>query len=303
MLPVNPEDLLPFTEHQNLLTAFRKKARNDVIQIYKKYKSLNDFPFKWGDEIEYSIVKFDHENKKVYLRNNLPAEIVEYMSKNENDHVLYQPEFLGHMLETVPKKPYDDSVKAFKTMESNLKIRRDLVKSYLSQNGHESEVIMGISCFPLLGSPNFFWPNTEIKPEKSEFESLFLPEDFIYLEGNRKKHESRHLLKGEKMSAYIPLFMDKKTPNPFIEDLTVHSNLYAKKMAYQSLSRPNEIYLDSDAFGLGCSCLQVTFQLKDINEAMFIYDQLSALAPIFLAMSGNSPIYRGFLSNVDTRYE
>lgn len=43
-------------------------------------------------------------------------------------------------------------------------------------------------------------------------------------------------------------------------------------------------------------------QLKCMNEAAFVYDQLSALSPIFLAMSASSPIWRGYLSSHDTRW-
>ena len=38
-----------------------------------------------------------------------------------------------------------------------------------------------------------------------------------------------------------------------------------------------------------------------MEEAEYVYDQLSALSPIFLAMSASSPIWRGYLANVDTR--
>jgi hypothetical protein len=40
------------------------------------------------------------------------------------------------------------------------------------------------------------------------------------------------------------------------------------------------VHLDAMAFGMGCCCLQITFQAKDIEESRFIYDQLAVMAPM-----------------------
>jgi len=34
--------------------------------------------------------------------------------------------------------------------------------------------------------------------------------------------------------------------------------------------------------GMGCCCLQVTFQAQSIDEARFLYDQLTPLTPIMV---------------------
>ena len=39
-----------------------------------------------------------------------------------------------------------------------------------------------------------------------------------------------------------------------------------------------------------------------MEEAEYVYDQLSALSPIFLAMSASSPIWRGYLADTDTSW-
>lgn len=51
-------------------------------------------------------------------------------------------------------------------------------------------------------------------------------------------------------------------------------------------------------FGMGCCCLQMTFQAQSLEEARHLYDQLTPLTPIFLALSAASPIWRGYLSDV-----
>ena len=55
-------------------------------------------------------------------------------------------------------------------------------------------------------------------------------------------------------------------------------------------------------FGMGNSCLQVTFQGSSIEESKHLYDQLIPLTPVMLALSAASPIFRGVLADVDTRW-
>ena len=40
------------------------------------------------------------------------------------------------------------------------------------------------------------------------------------------------------------------------------------------------VHMDAMAFGMGCCCLQITFQAKDIDESRFIFDQLAVMAPM-----------------------
>merc|ERR1712071_693131 len=56
------------------------------------------------------------------------------------------------------------------------------------------------------------------------------------------------------------------------------------------------------AFGMGCSCLQVTFQARDVDESRFLYDQLTVLAPIMMAISAAPPIFKGRLVDTDARW-
>lgn len=41
--------------------------------------------------------------------------------------------------------------------------------------------------------------------------------------------------------------------------------------------------MDCMGFGMGCCCLQVTFQACNINEARMLYDQLTSLCPIMVS--------------------
>lgn len=56
-------------------------------------------------------------------------------------------------------------------------------------------------------------------------------------------------------------------------------------------------------FGMGCCCLQVTFQAKNITESRYLYDQLSVLSPIMMALTAAAPVFRGHLVDSDTRWD
>merc|ERR1719326_1926576 len=61
--------------------------------------------------------------------------------------------------------------------------------------------------------------------------------------------------------------------------------------------------MDAMGFGMGNSCLQVTFRATSIQEATNLYDQLAPVCPIVLALSAASPVFRGFLADVDCRWD
>jgi glutamate--cysteine ligase catalytic subunit len=65
---------------------------------------------------------------------------------------------------------------------------------------------------------------------------------------------------------------------------------------------PDHIYMDAMAFGMGMACLQVTFQGSSIDEARDAYDPLTAISPYFLALTAATPIFRGYLSDIDARW-
>jgi len=53
-------------------------------------------------------------------------------------------------------------------------------------------------------------------------------------------------------------------------------------LAGVSAALPNHIYMDAMGFGMGCCCLQMTFQACNIDEARLLYDQLTPMCPILV---------------------
>lgn len=47
-------------------------------------------------------------------------------------------------------------------------------------------------------------------------------------------------------------------------------------------AQPDCVYMDAMGFGMGCCCLQLTFQACCIVEARTLYDQLAPLCPIMV---------------------
>jgi len=62
------------------------------------------------------------------------------------------------------------------------------------------------------------------------------------------------------------------------------------------------VHMDAMAFGMGCCCLQITFQAKDIDESRFIYDQLAVMAPIMMALTASTPVMKGRILDTDARW-
>jgi len=76
--------------------------------------------------------------------------------------------------------------------------------------------------------------------------------------------------------------------------------------------------MDAMGFGMGCCCLQITFQACSVQEARRVYDALVPVAPIMvglltttpilgldalqLALTAASPLWRGYIANVDCRW-
>ncbi|CAJ0909380.1 5957_t:CDS:10 [Entrophospora sp. SA101] len=257
----------------------------------------------WGDEVEYMVIVYDHETKnaKLALR---AFEILKELQKEEDElndnpnsgkvlETLWRPEYGAYMIEGTPGNPYGGTIKDLLKVEPNMKLRRLVVTKHLGQN----ETIVTVTSFPRLGCQGqFLEPHYE--PHGNASRSLFVPDELINpharfptLTANIRKR------RGSKVAINMPIFHDKNTPNPFIDPkITYDRNLFPEdKEAVEGAALPDHIYMDSMVFGMGCCCLQITFQACNIEEARRLYDQLAVIAA--------APIYRGYLSDVDCRWD
>ncbi|KAF5270470.1 hypothetical protein FQA39_LY08348 [Lamprigera yunnana] len=283
---------LTWEETKKCADHVREHGIIQFINLYKRLRDRQGDVLKWGDEVEYIIVKFDHDNKtaKVSLR---AQEILNVLNEKERldpkgVKSLWRPEYAAYMIEGTPGQPYGGLLAHFNIVEANMRYRR-LELSELLKPG---ELIMSLTNFPRLGCESFTDPVTTTTPDKGSTRSLFFPDEvmssFIRFKNLTCNIRER---RGENVAINVPVFKDQNTKIP-LDD----SHLYSKA------AKPDHVYMDAMGFGMGCCCLQLTFQACNIAEARTLYDQLTPLSPIMLALTAATPIFRGFLTDVDCRW-
>jgi hypothetical protein len=209
---------------------------------------------------------------------------------------LWNPEFASYMVEGTPGLPYGGDglmISSLCEIEESMKYRREQVQNTLGPD----EAVLTITSFPRLGCPNFTNPICNPKPETSASGSIFYPDEAIYQGHPRFETLVRNIRsrRRRKVIINLPIFRDIYTPDPFYENF---SDIEARKA-----SKLNHVYMDAMGFGMGCCCLQITMQATHLEEAKVLYDQLAPLAPIALALSAASPVFRGYLTDRDCRWD
>ncbi|XP_059557385.1 glutamate--cysteine ligase catalytic subunit isoform X4 [Myotis daubentonii] len=159
----------------------RRHGILQFLHIYHAVKDRHKDVLKWGDEVEYMLVSFDHENKRVQLVLS-GEEVLETLQEkgertNPNHPTLWRPEYGSYMIEGTPGQPYGGTMSEFNTVEDNMRQRRKEATSLLKEN----QALCTITSFPSTLTRNI-----------------------------------RHR-RGEKVVINAPIFKDKNTPSPFIE--------------------------------------------------------------------------------------
>ena len=182
---------------------------------------------------------------------------------------------------------------------ADLTSRREIAKDHMKSE----EFPITLTTFPLLGDRKSIIPC--YPPSGDKLRSQFVPDEianphirFPTLAANIRAR------RGRKVELNVPVFHDAKTPWPF-KDPTVDYDMHnwpEDDDVRNGAAKDNCIYMDAMAFGMGSCCLQITFQAKNIEEGRKMYDQLSPLGPILLALTAATPIYKGFLADTDVRW-
>lgn len=139
---------LTWEETKRLAAHVREHGINQFINIYQKLKERKGDVLKWGDEIEYIIVKFndDERKAKVSLRAEEMLAVLNEKELQSPDTVkfLWRPEFAAYMIEGTPGKPYGGTLAHFNVVETNMKMRRQEATELLT----DKECLMSITSFP-----------------------------------------------------------------------------------------------------------------------------------------------------------
>lgn len=301
---------LSWEETEQIGDTVKRRAAKQFVNYFTGLNGADrGFTLKFGDEMEYIIVKFDHRNLKarVSLKAYQLLERIDHRTNDENlltECSIWMPEYAGYMLEGTPKDPYEGLLFGgdgpVKIIEGNLKQRRREVQALLA----DDELLLSISTFPRLGCDGFSWPIYAPNHRKSITGSLFLPDEIIYPH-TRYSILTRDMMRHRrgKVTINVPIFKDIDTASNFQEDHTIILRYAAdKNKAANHASLPGHIYMDAMAFGLGNCCLQITLQAYCLEEARILYDQLATFCPIMLALTAASPVFRGYLTEIDSQW-
>ncbi|KAK7206933.1 glutamate-cysteine ligase-domain-containing protein [Myxozyma melibiosi] len=305
---------LPWKEVEKYASHVREHGITQFLHIWNNTKDKKGNILLWGDEVEYMVVSYDDEKKNALLSLR-QAQILHDLEENEikqrkiedaegvepNQRIpTFHPEYGRYMLEATPGYPYTASFDDLLNVERNMERRRTIAIANLLPN----EFPVTLASYPRLGAPGQF-TDPYYPPTGPASRSFFLPDELINpharfptLTANIRER------RGSKVAINVPIFKDEKTPSPFIDPtIPVDRDLYPEDAnAKDGAALADHIYMDSMGFGMGCCCLQITFQATDIDEARRLYDQLAPLSPIFLALTAASPAWRGYLSDQDCRW-
>lgn len=171
---------LSWEETQRHADHVRRHGILQFLHIYHAVKDRHKDVLKWGDEVEYMLVSFDHESKKVQLVLS-GEELLETLQEkgertNPNHPTLWRPEYGSYMIEGTPGQPYGGTMSEFNTVEDNMRKRRKEATSLLGEN----QALCTITSFPRLGCPGFTLPEYKPNPvEEGASKSLFFPDEAI----------------------------------------------------------------------------------------------------------------------------
>lgn len=293
------------------------------LNVYNTAKDFDNYAFKWGDEIEYMLLRFDDKFQTVKLslssHNILPQlqKDREPQSRRSFQSTLWTLEFAQWMIEGLPGVPYRDYVADLANVERNMVLRRKLIAELLGKD----DAVMTLSAFPRIGCGVFTSPATKVFDPRTR---SFLVSDEVCSLHPRFSNMIEHLRlrRGSNVHVSIPLFLDKCTARTqsLIPEEESHQILLKKSQDLPGLQTKQQeipftsilqgfditakdsVLMDSSIFGAGCCCLQVTLQAANIQEGRHLYDQLAVIAPLMLALTAATPAIRGMLVDTDTRW-
>ncbi|KAL1836167.1 hypothetical protein VTJ49DRAFT_5484 [Mycothermus thermophilus] len=309
---------LDWPDAQKQAHLVREWGIKQLLEIWKKAKGKERDAMLWGDEVEYLVVTYSKDDPKVLLSLR-QADILDALAKDKSlaqrrcsptpdesgyksnqPNPVFHPEFGRFMLEATPGKPWGIEFKELLEVESNMKLRRCIAKDHMRPN----EYPITLTTFPRIGSPGVFTdPYYPVSGPK--LRSQFVPDEianphirFPTLAANIRSR------RGRKVQVNVPVFRDENTSWPW-KDPTVNYDLHQwpeDDDVRNGAAPDNFIHMDAMAFGMGSCCLQITFQAKNLTEGRQMYDQLSPLGPIMLALTAATPVYKGFLADTDVRW-
>ncbi|CEM00430.1 unnamed protein product [Vitrella brassicaformis CCMP3155] len=303
---------LDWESSQAVLAYVKGEGIRQLLHLYHLNKDRQDADVMWGEEIEYSLVELDSQQRVARVANYADHIIDELTvregmsSDDKSSKSDWRPEYTNFMVEAIPGSPYNfGSLDEVLEIEPSMNLRRSKIAALLNAN----QRLVSLTAFPHMGVKDFMAPPTPPCPHSGCSHSVFLP-DAIMSPHPRFGTLTRNIRdrRGAKVLILVPLEEDENTQKRSQWDLSrVRGELsrYEIEKLSEQTANPlrNYIYMDAMGFGMGCCCLQVTFGTPDVTVARYLFDQFTVLAPLFLALTASAPFQRGLVAATDTRWD
>lgn len=296
---------LPWEESRHISEHIRTEGVEQLLSVFKAAAQRDNDPLLWGDELEYMAIELDPDSGTAKLDVQHDDVLVTLNTTDlplcEEHNVSFHPEYGRFMIEATPARPY--SYYAGEFVEFNMQQRRRLAEFELNQYS-PNIVPLTLTVFPRMGCPDFLNIDNPWRAKNCASRSLFLPDEVINKHARFPNLTSNiRTRRGEKVAINVPMYQDVNTPA--YDDTVMSQNrewFIPEDIESKLAAKPGHIYMDAMGFGMGCSCLQITFQAPNIHKARYLYDAFVNLAPIMLSLSGSAPFFKGWLADQDVRW-
>ena len=290
---------LPWNAAKPVLNIVRTSGIQQFINHYVRSKDVETPLFLWGDEVEYGLFRYDATAGRydLSMRGKEVKELLvekEQRLKGLTSGCEWQPEFGSWMVEAVPRDPYGGYISDLLLVEKNMQLRRRRLHAVL----RNQEIAPSTGNFPMMGVSGY----AHTKDCRGTIaNSAYLSDEVInpHPRFGTLVRNIRARRQGN-VDIRIPK-ADQRTITPLLGA----TNERGKAVIKSSTAADNDttIHMDAMAFGMGCCCLQITMQARDDRESRFVHDQLATMAPLMLALSASTPIFKGQLAGTDTRWD
>lgn len=191
-------------ENNKALPHVSTHGMQQFLHVYQSKKDMDNYPFLWGEEIEHQLIHI--ENGKVQLCVEA-AEVMEKISKREDNVAAWHPEYGSFMLESTPISPYSLTIDSIKSVFSNIRRRYELINLEAPPNTIGATFVT----FPLMGVGMDFVRSD--KKDSPYSKSLFIPDVCINTTHPRFVNLTQNirLRRGRKVCIQAPLFIDEHT--------------------------------------------------------------------------------------------
>ena len=313
---------LSFIESIKYHKVIKDNFVNFVIRSLKN-DNENKNPL-FGYEFEFHKIKIDDEKKHVYLDLTAQDDINKASTFNLKTGFYICHEYGGWMIEAIHDDPFPilDITKVSQSVNN--------LYQYIN-NKFGKDSILSFSSFPLLGCGEYYEQKLDSDSDYGEE----IEEEEKYKKINKIIEED----KKEKKKVETKYEMKKKekielNSNPYTKSIFLNDNIINKHPRFGTLAKnirerrgkkveikiplfkdintnlevtpeepyKNFVYMDAMGFGMGNCCVQVTVGTCCLGSALYLYDELIPFTPILLAISSNTPLFKGKLTDYDNRW-